>query len=79
MSLYDYIHLACLALCVFHSIFEFFRVRSLNKKVDHICDTCGSPVVENEEHTCSLTSTQLKALTAFILELKKSSDSKKEN
>lgn len=76
MTLYDWFHIACLAFCVLHSIFEFFRACRLNKKVEKLCQDCGSPVIEGEQHDCVLTSTQLKALTAFVLELQRS---KKEN
>lgn len=72
MNIYDYIHIGCLAFCVLHSIFEFFRARKLNKKVEKLCQDCGSPVVEGEDHQCLLTSTQLKALTAFVYELQNS-------
>lgn len=71
MTIYDWIHVSCFAFCVLHSIVEFFRARKLNKKVESLCKDCGSPVIEGEDHSCSLTSTQLKALTAFVMELKR--------
>lgn len=71
MSIYDWIHVAVMAFCVFHSVIEFFRARKLNKRIEKICSDCGSPVIEGEDHQCVLTPAQLQALTSFVLSLKK--------
>lgn len=67
--------LLCLIFCVLHSIVSFVNTHKLNKRVTALCDKCGSPVIEGESHDCVLNTTQLKALSAFVAELKKGSSS----
>lgn len=67
--------LLCFVFCVVHSIISIFNARRLNKRISALCDKCGSPVIEGESHDCVLNTTQLKALSAFVAELKKGGDS----
>lgn len=62
--------LLCLIFCLIHTIGQWIHAVKLGKKIDSVCEKCGSPVISDEEHTCSLSNTQLKALTAFVMALK---------
>lgn len=74
----NYIDYICIAVCVLHFVVSFISSLIQRKKINMLCDKCNSPIVEGEQHDCELTSSQLKALTNFILELKKSEVKKDE-
>lgn len=67
MAYMDYVCIAFCGLHLLYSIFERFRFRS---RVTAICEKCNAPVPDLSTHDCELTSTQLKALIAFVSALK---------
>lgn len=70
-NLYDYICAAvCLFTCAFHLIHSVVSSLKLNKRIDKLCEKCGMPVVEGEEHLCSLTPEQLDKIVALVVSLK---------
>lgn len=67
--------LLCLIYCIIHSVFQIFNNRSLDKKITKLCEKCGEPVVENENHECdvrrevlfkSLSDSDINALYALL-------------
>lgn len=64
----------CAALCLLHVLISVVLHRRTGKKIKSLCQKCGLPEYDDEPHECSpstlLTSTQLKALSAFIAALK---------
>lgn len=70
-----YIDYICIALCGLHLLFSIYERFRFKSRVESICSKCNLPVSDLSTHDCELTSTQLKALTAFVVALK---DSKKE-
>lgn len=70
----NWIDLLCILFCFIHTISSVIHARLTGKKITALCNLCGSPLLENEEHSCSLSSTQLHALTAFVASLKNSKE-----
>lgn len=53
MKIYDYI---CLGFCCFHILFviiEFVRGKILGKKIEKLCEKCGSFIFAGEDHICA--------------------------
>lgn len=44
--------LFCFSYCIFHTIVSCVNAVKLNKKITSLCEKCGLPIVENEEHSC---------------------------
>lgn len=61
----------CSIFCVVHFIVTVVSAFKQNKKINSICDKCGSAVVDGETHKCTLTFEELSALVAFIKNLDK--------
>lgn len=71
MVYYDlFCTLVCVCFCVGHFIVSLVNAKRMNKKITSICEKCGVCLTDGEEHDCELSSSQLKALTSFVLSLK---------
>lgn len=65
---YDIIcSVVCVVFCLIHLISNYVSSRKLNNKIDLICNNCQQPV---SDCSCTLTSSELSALTEFIRVMK---------
>lgn len=64
----------CGCFCFIHLIVGIISSISQNRKIERICNKCGSPVLEGENHTCTLSYEELSAIVAFVRDLKGDSE-----
>ncbi|UPW41621.1 hypothetical protein [Peromfec virus RodF8_38] len=74
----DYLEYIILGLAVLGYVVHFlvtlvFSIKN-NRKITKLCDKCNIPIVEGEEHDCSLSSEQLLKLVDFVKSLKDGND-----
>lgn len=48
-NIFEYL---CLGVCVIHAVVSWINSFRLGKKINRVCELCGSPVVEGEKHDC---------------------------
>lgn len=59
---------SCLFYCLLHSFINMFSLKKLSKRVELVCDKCGS--VSTSQFDYPLTDDQIKALYEFVKSLK---------
>ncbi|WGL31164.1 hypothetical protein [Dipodfec virus UOA04_Rod_754] len=60
----------CIAFCFLHFVFGLVNALLTRKKIDKICDKCGTPLASGEEHKCLLSDSQIDKLYEFVLSLR---------
>lgn len=60
----------CALVCCVNCFCSFLRARKTGKQIERLCEKCGVPVVENEQHSCALNSEQLTALELFVASMR---------
>lgn len=76
MKLFEYICLCISILHVLSIIAEIFKAKILGKKIERLCEKCGSFVYDSIDHQCldvasCLSSEDLKIVLGFVNYLRK--------